>query len=67
MNKKIISIFILLTIIANTYSIAYYWSIPSWPDEQGILAVNANPENDFLNIESQGAILIEQKTRRGSI
>lgn len=66
MKKKIISIFILLIIIVNTYSIAYYWSIPIWTDEQEVLAVNANPENNFLDIESQGAILIEQKTRRNS-
>jgi D-alanyl-D-alanine carboxypeptidase (penicillin-binding protein 5/6) len=62
MKKKIISIFILLIFILNTYSFAIYASIPVWSEDENTAEVNAETAEDFLNIESESAILIEQTT-----
>ena len=65
--KKIISLSILFIFILNTYSLATYMMVPTWFDTD-TTEVNANTvAEDFLNIESESAILIEQTTRRNSL
>lgn len=60
--KKIISLSILFIILINTYSIATYMMIPTW-SENDTTEVNADTTaENFLNIESESAILIEQST-----
>lgn len=66
MKYKIISIFILFIIIFQTVCIAtsvYVWS----NDTAGTTEVNAQSADNFLNIESGSAILIEQTTRSNSL
>lgn len=62
--KKIISLSILLILILNTYSFATYMMIPTWLDSDTTeVSADATTAEDFLNIESESAILIEQTTR----
>ena len=62
MKKKFITFFIFF-IILNTYSFGIYSSVPVWSDTTGTIEVNATPtDTNFLNIESQSAILIEAST-----
>lgn len=48
-----------LGIIPKIYS---YYGIPIWTDDIGTTEVNAEAADNFLNIESESAILIEQTT-----
>ena len=66
MKKKFIFFNLLaFIIILSTSCFAYY--IPTW-SELDTTEVNANTTaEDFLNIESQSAILIEQTTRRNTL
>ena len=66
MKYKIISIFILFTSIFQTICIAT--SIYVWSDNTvNTTEVNAQNTDNFLNIESESAILIEQTTRSNSL
>lgn len=56
MNNKIVSIFILFTITLNTICYGYI-SLPIWDE-----TTYTNSEANFLNLESESAILIEAKT-----
>lgn len=56
MNNKIVSLFILFTITLNTICYGYI-SLPIWDE-----TTNTNSEANFLNLESESAILIEAKT-----
>lgn len=56
MNNKIVSLFILFTITLNTICYGYI-SLPIWDE-----TTNTNSEANFLNLESESAILIETKT-----
>lgn len=58
--KKIIGILIFLIMIFNAYSI-YAYSIPIWVND-GTTEVAADSADNFLNIESESAILIEQSS-----
>lgn len=58
--KKIISFF-LLFIIITTYSSAFYTALPVWYDDQ-IAEVNAESSDNFLELESESAILIDAST-----
>ena len=60
MNKNITSFFIFLIIIFNACNI-YAYSIPIWVND-GTTEVAADSADNFLNIESESAILIEQST-----
>ena len=60
MKRKIISILVFLMIFLNTCSI-YAYSIPIWVND-GTTEVAADSADNFLNIESESAILIEQST-----
>ena len=60
MKKRILSILIFLIILSTTYSV-YSYSIPIWVND-GTTEVVANSADNFLNIESESAILIEQTT-----
>lgn len=62
MKKKIISIFVLFVIILATHTGAIYSTIPVWNDNSDTTEVNADAADNFLNIESESAILIEQTT-----
>ncbi len=61
MNKKIFISFIIFMMILNCYTI-YAYSIPIWVNDDGTTEVNAESADNFLNIESESAILIEQST-----
>lgn len=56
MNNKIVSLFILFTITLNTICYGYI-SLPIWDE-----TTYTNSEANFLNLESESAILIEAKT-----
>ena len=56
MNNKIVSLFILFTITLNTICYGYI-SLPIWDE-----TTYTNSETNFLNLESESAILIETKT-----
>ena len=58
MYKKIITFSILFLLIISNYSIASFFSIPTWSDSE-TLEVNSNP-SDLFSLESESAILIEQ-------
>ena len=66
--KKIILFSFLFILLVNTYSNATYLMIPHWNDAD-TTEVNANTTSaeNFLNIESESAILIEQSTRKSSL
>jgi len=60
-NKFIYSFFISIIFISiTTSSLAYF--IPTW-SELDTTEVNSDTTDNFLNIESESAILIEQTTR----
>lgn len=64
--KKIISLSILFIFILNTYSLATFMMFPTWSDID-TTEVNADTiAENFLNIESESAILIEQTTRKST-
>lgn len=67
MKFKIISIFIICFILFNTYSYGIYSTIPIWREMSDTTEVNAETADNFLNIESGSAILIEQTTRKSFI
>ena len=58
MYKKIITFSILFLLVISNYSIASFFSIPTWSDSE-TLEVNSNP-SDLFSLESESAILIEQ-------
>lgn len=62
MKHKIIAIFLLFITLLNTYSMAIYTTIPVWSEDTDTTEVNADTASDFLNIESESAILIEQSS-----
>lgn len=59
--KKAISFFMLFIMI-NTSSLAFYSTIPVWYDGENVTEVNAENEENFLNLEAESAILIESTT-----
>lgn len=59
--KKAISFFILFIMI-NTCTFAFYSTIPVWYDGENIAEVNADDADNFLNLESESAILVESTT-----
>lgn len=66
MKSKIISIFILFILLFKTFSTAT--SVYVWSDNKtGTTEVNAENADNFLNIKSESAILIEQTTRSNSL
>lgn len=67
MKLKIVSLFIVFLILFNTYSFGMYSIIPIWNDMSDTTEVNAEPADNFLNIESESVILIEQTTRKSFI
>lgn len=62
MKHKIITVFLLSIILLNTCSMAIYTTIPVWSEDTDTTEVNADTASDFLNIESESAILIEQSS-----
>ena len=66
MKSKIISTFILFILFFQTLCNAT--SIYVWSDNKtGATEVNAQNADNFLNIESESAILIEQTTRSSTL
>ncbi len=62
MKKKIISITLVFLLLMHFYAV-YAYTIPVWHNDDGTTEVNADATVDnFLNIESESAILIEQTT-----
>lgn len=61
MIKKVSIIFLILFFCFNLGTYGYF-QIPIWKDQDGTTEVNAESANNFLNIESESAILIEQTT-----
>ena len=64
MKKKIFTFFLLFVIFLNTNIFAIYSTIPVWSGNDDLITeVNAEPVSEnFLNITSESAILIEQST-----
>lgn len=67
MKLKIISIFFIILISLNTLSYGIYSVIPIWSEMSDTTEVNAETADNFLNIESESVILIEQTTRKNTI
>lgn len=67
--KKTIPILILFILLLTTTSVAdTFFDIPIWNhDELFIETNNEVHQENFLNLESQSAILIEQSTRKNII
>lgn len=66
MKRKIIILLTLFFGIINSYSYGIYTPIPIWSEN----TVEVNSETvteNFFNIQSESAILIEQTTRKNSI
>lgn len=59
--KKAISFFILFIMI-HTSSFAFYSTIPVWYDGEEITEASSESNDNFLNLESESAILIESTT-----
>lgn len=62
MKKKIVNFFILFIILFNSFSYSFYSGLPIWQESDTIETSNASTEN-FITLESESAILIEQTTR----
>ena len=63
MRRKILYIFIIFIFIFSTNSLALYTTVPVWSEDYDTTEVNADTTaENFLNIESESAILIEQST-----
>ena len=67
MKLKIISIFVFFIILLNTCSYGISSIIHIWNEMSDTTEVNAETADNFLNIESESAILIEQTTRKSII
>lgn len=67
MKLKIISIFVFFIILLNSCSYGMYSIIPIWNEMSDTTEVNAETADNFLNIESESAILIEQTTRKSVV
>lgn len=67
--KKTITLFIILNIIFTSTSFANtIFDIPLWSkDKIDIEVSNESFNENFLNLESESAILIEQSTRKNII
>lgn len=64
MKNKILSFFILF-LIANTYIVLGFTSIPLWNTFE-TQETNATSIENYLTLEAESAILIEQSTRKNS-
>ena len=60
--KKIILLFSILIFINQSFCYGTYLTIPTWNENTGTTEVNAEAADNFLNIEAESAILIEQNT-----
>lgn len=65
MKKKIITFFILFIILSNSISFSFYSTLPIWTESDAIETSNTSSEN-FITLESESAILIEQTTRQSA-
>jgi hypothetical protein len=67
--KKTISALILFIMLLTTTSFAdTFFDIPVWNHDNLFIETNSETyKEDFLNLESQSAILIEQSTRKNII
>ncbi len=61
MTKKILCIFALFCFLTTFYSYSFYSYFPIWNDTN-LLETNSSDSNDFISLESESAILIEQTT-----
>ena len=60
--KKIFLLFTIIILTSQTFTYATYLTIPTWNEDSGTTEVNAEAADNFLNIEAESAILIEQNT-----
>ena len=65
--KKTISIFFIIILLSTNVFASTLFNIPLWNDDINNLEVNSNVDNNFLNITSESAILIEQNSRKNSL
>ena len=61
MTKKILCIFALFCFLTTFHSYSFYSYFPIWNDTN-LLETNSSASNDFISLESESAILIEQTT-----
>ena len=57
-----LTILFILIFIIQSFCYGTYLTIPTWNENTGTTEVNANVADNFLNIEAESAILIEQNT-----
>ncbi len=67
MKRKIITYFILFYILLSTCSFGFFSTFPIWTEQSDTIEVNSDVADNFLNLESESAILIEQTTRKSFI
>ena len=62
MKKKIVNFFILFIILFNSFYYSFYSGLPIW-QESDTIETNTTSTENFITLESESAILIEQTTR----
>ena len=60
--KKIFALFSIFILSLQSFTYATYLSVPTWNDNSGTTEVNAEIADNFLNIEAESAVLIEQNS-----
>ena len=60
--KKIFALFSIFILSLQSFTYATYLSVPTWNDNSGTTEVNAETADNFLNIEAESAVLIEQNS-----
>ena len=62
MKRFFLGFLLIIFITHSISSYATYLTIPTWNDNSGTTEVNAETADNFLNIEAESAILIEQNS-----
>lgn len=62
MKRFFLGFLLIIFITQSISSYATYLTIPTWNDNSGTTEVNAETADNFLNIEAESAILIEQNS-----
>ena len=60
--KKFFTLFSIFILSLQSFTYATYLSVPTWNDNSGTTEVNAEIADNFLNIEAESAVLIEQNS-----
>ncbi len=63
MKRKVIAFFIFFCVCFDTIAFASFGTFPVWQEQLDTTEVNNDNNENFLNLESESAILIEQNSR----